>query len=74
MMLLEITPRDVPRGEPVEFEAVLTEDGVPVFTSWQPWPTPEEAEAAVLRVFSNVEPVTLKVTGLDGVSSVREIR
>lgn len=74
MMAVEISPREVPRGQAPEFEAVVSEDGVPVFTSWQPWETPEDAKEAVLRVFSNTEPVTLKVTDLAGELTVEEIR
>lgn len=73
MILAEILPREAPRGEPQEFEVVLSEEGVPVFISWQPFPTPEEAEAAVRRHYS-LEPVTLKVTDLAGQQSVQEIR
>ena len=74
MILAEILPREAPRGEPVEFEVVVSEDGVPVFTSWQPFATPEIARDVVVRHFSNVEPVTLKTTHDDGGESVEEIR
>lgn len=73
MILAEIIPRETPRGEPVEYEVVLSEEGVPMFTSWQPFPTPEEAEAVVRRHYSS-EPVTLKVTDLAGSETVQEIR
>jgi hypothetical protein len=73
MILAEIMPRDVPRGQPAEFEIILSEEGVPVFTSWQPFATVEEAEDVVRRHFS-LEPVTLKVTNSAGHESIKEIR
>ena len=74
MMLVEISHREVPQGQPPEWEAVVSEDGVPVFTSWQPWETPDLAKEAVLRLVSNTIPVTLKVTDLAGEQTVEEIR
>jgi hypothetical protein len=73
MILAEILPRDAARGEPVEFEVVISEEGVPVFTSWQPFATTEDAEAVVRRHYS-LEPVTLKTTDRTGKSTVQEIR
>lgn len=73
MILAEISPREAPRGEPTEFEVVVSEEGVPIFISWQPFPTPEEAEAVVRRHYS-LEPVTMKITDLRGIETVREIR
>ena len=72
--LMEIAPREVPQGSPPEFEVTVTEDGVPVFVSWQPFETPELAKEAVLRLVSNTIPVTLKVTDLAGEQTVEEIR
>lgn len=73
MILAEIVPRDVPRGEPVEFDIVISEEGVPVFTGWQPFSTAEEAEAVVRRHYS-LEPVTMKITDRAGSETVQEIR
>lgn len=73
MILAEILPREAPQGQPVEFEVVLSEEGVPVFTSWQPFASTEEAEAAVRRHYS-LEPVTLKTTDRAGAETVQEIR
>ena len=74
MMLVEISHREVPQGQPVEWEAVVSEDGVPVFVSWQPFENPDVAKEAVLRLVSNTIPVTLKVTDLAGEQTVEEIR
>lgn len=72
--LAEVLPREVPKGSPAEFEVTVSEDGVPVFISWQPFETTELAKEAVVRLFSNTIPVTLKVTDLAGGETVEEIR
>lgn len=73
--LIEIIPRENPDvRSPTEFEAIVSEDGVPVFISWQPFETTELAKEAVLRLVSNTNPVTLKTTNLAGEQTVEEIR
>lgn len=74
MTLVEIQPREAPRGEPVEYEVTISEEGVPVFISWQPFESPELAQEAVIRLFSDGAPATLKVTDWAGRETVEEIR